>query len=60
MKQAVLLLMHQGNWFAQEVQAFVAARGLALVAVSSRPTDPEVFRKTKRCWTTMRSRTVSI
>ncbi|WDD90664.1 ATP-grasp domain-containing protein (plasmid) [Burkholderia sp. FERM BP-3421] len=45
MTQAVLLLMHQGNSFTQEVRAFVAARGLALVAVSSRPGDPEVFRK---------------
>lgn len=45
MKDAVILLMHQGNSFVQELAALLAARDLALVAVSSKPADTAVFER---------------
>ncbi|GLU34970.1 ATP-grasp domain-containing protein [Trinickia caryophylli] len=45
MKDAVILLMHQGNSFVQELAALLAARDLAFVAVSSRPADAAVFER---------------
>lgn len=47
MKDAVILLMHQGNSFTQELNALLEARGIMLVAVSSHPSDPAVFERNK-------------
>ncbi|MEV8037673.1 ATP-grasp domain-containing protein [Streptomyces sp. NPDC086182] len=48
MKRAILLLMHQGKSYTEEVAAAAAGLGLALVAVSSRPERPEVLEATRR------------
>ncbi|CUI99310.1 ATP-grasp domain-containing protein [Achromobacter xylosoxidans] len=45
MKEAVLLLMHQGNSFTAELHERLAARGIALVAISSRPADMAVLER---------------
>ncbi|MGB3435919.1 ATP-grasp domain-containing protein [Achromobacter sp.] len=45
MKNAVLLLMHQGNSFTAELHQQLAARGIALVAISSRPADMAVLER---------------
>ncbi len=47
MTDAVLLLMHQGASFTAEVAAAARARGLALVALSSRPARPETFERSR-------------
>ncbi len=47
MKDAVLLLMHQGNSFTAELHERLAASGIALVAVSSRPADVAVLERNK-------------
>ena len=44
---AVLLLMHQGNSFTQEAGEILARRGIALLALSSRPAKEDVFEKSK-------------
>jgi hypothetical protein len=48
MKRAILLLMHQGKSYTEEVAAAAAGLGLALVALSSRPEKPEVLEATRR------------
>ncbi|MEV7602222.1 ATP-grasp domain-containing protein [Kitasatospora sp. NPDC089797] len=48
MKRAVLLLMHQGKTYIEDIAAAVAGVGLSLVAVSSRPKSPEVLEATCR------------
>jgi len=45
MTEAVLLMMHQGNSFTQEVSEILKKKGLALLALSSRPPKPETFEK---------------
>ncbi|AOK28268.1 MULTISPECIES: ATP-grasp domain-containing protein [Burkholderia] len=47
MKDAIVLLMHQGNSFTRELSALLATRDIALVALSSLPPDPEVFERNK-------------
>ncbi len=47
LKDAVLVLMHQGKSFTADVAEAARARGLALVALSSLPTKPETWEKTK-------------
>jgi D-alanine-D-alanine ligase-like ATP-grasp enzyme len=48
MKKAILLLMHQGKSYTEEVAAAAAGLGLALVALSSRPERPEVLETSRR------------
>ena len=48
MNRAILLLMHQGKSYTEQVAAAAAAQGLALVALSSRPERPEVLEATRR------------
>ncbi|WP_225851031.1 acetyl-CoA carboxylase biotin carboxylase subunit family protein [Streptomyces sp. HPF1205] len=48
MKRALLLLMHQGKSYTEEIAAAAAGLGLALVALSSRPKKPEVLEATRR------------
>ncbi|WJV50662.1 ATP-grasp domain-containing protein [Streptomyces flavofungini] len=48
MKTAILLLMHQGKSYTEEVAAATARLGIALVAVSSRPDAPEVLAMSRR------------
>jgi hypothetical protein len=47
MRDAVVLLMHQGNSFTEELKALLDTRNLVLVAISSQPPDPSVFEKNK-------------
>ncbi|MFT3803415.1 MAG: ATP-grasp domain-containing protein [Burkholderiaceae bacterium] len=47
MTPAILLLMHQGRSFVEEIAEIAHARGMALVAVSSRPERDEVFQKNR-------------
>ncbi|MDT0438363.1 MULTISPECIES: ATP-grasp domain-containing protein [Streptomyces] len=48
MKRAILLLMHQGKSYTEEVAAATAGLGLTLVALSSRPETPEVLEASRR------------
>jgi biotin carboxylase len=48
MKRAILLLMHQGKSYTQEIAAATAGLGLSLVALSSRPEAPEVLEASRR------------
>jgi hypothetical protein len=48
MSEAVLLLMHQGNSFTEEMNEFLRRRGIALVALSSAPEKEEVFAKNQK------------
>lgn len=48
MKDAILLLMHQGKSFTQQAAAAAARLGYALVALSSQPDSPEVLEDTLR------------
>lgn len=48
MKDAVLLLMHQGKSFTEEASEALRKRGLSLVALSSCPEKPETFEKSQR------------
>jgi hypothetical protein len=47
MTAAVLLLMHQGNSFSEEIAEFLRPRGMALLAVTSRPEKAATFEKQK-------------
>lgn len=47
MRNAIVLLMHQGNSFTRELNALLATRELAIVAISSLPPDPDVFERNK-------------
>jgi biotin carboxylase len=47
-KDAILLLMHQGKSFTQQAAAAAAKLGYALVALSSQPAKPEVLQDTLR------------
>ena len=48
MKRAILLLMHQGKSYTEEVAAATAGLGLTLVALSSRPETPGVLDASRR------------
>ncbi|MER7668272.1 ATP-grasp domain-containing protein [Kitasatospora sp. NPDC096128] len=48
MKRAVLLLMHQGKSYMEQIAEAVAGVGVSLVAVSSRPKTPEVLEASSR------------
>lgn len=48
MKRAVLLLMHQGKSFTEEACDAAAKLGLSLVALSSRPEQPEVLAASRQ------------
>lgn len=48
MKDAVLLLMHQGKSFTEDASEAVRRHGLALVALSSCPEAPETLEKSRR------------
>ncbi|NJQ06287.1 ATP-grasp domain-containing protein [Streptomyces lonarensis] len=48
MKRAVLLLMHQGKSYTEEIAASAAALGAELVALSSRPATPQVLTAARR------------
>ncbi|MBD0674488.1 acetyl-CoA carboxylase biotin carboxylase subunit family protein [Streptomyces sp. CBMA156] len=48
MKRAILLLMHQGKSYTEEIAAATAGLDLALVALSSRPEAPEVLEASRR------------
>ncbi|WP_231892018.1 hypothetical protein [Burkholderia sp. MSMB1589WGS] len=47
MKDAIVLLMHQGNSFTRELNALLATRDIAIVAISSLPPDQDVFDRNK-------------
>ncbi|MFI1799967.1 acetyl-CoA carboxylase biotin carboxylase subunit family protein [Streptomyces sp. NPDC020379] len=47
MKRAILLLMHQGKSYTEEIAAAAAGLGLALVALSSRPETPGVLEASR-------------
>ncbi|MFH9069855.1 ATP-grasp domain-containing protein [Streptomyces alboflavus] len=48
MKKAILLLMHQGKSYTEEVAAATTGLGLTLVALSSRPELPEALEASRR------------
>ncbi|RLU80830.1 carboxylate--amine ligase [Streptomyces griseocarneus] len=48
MKRAILLLMHQGKSYTEEIAAAAAGLGLALVALSSRPETPAALEASRR------------
>ncbi|WP_405808476.1 ATP-grasp domain-containing protein [Streptomyces sp. NBC_01520] len=48
MKRAILLLMHQGKSYTEEIAAATAGLGLHLVALSSRPRKPGVLQESRR------------
>jgi hypothetical protein len=48
MNRAILLLMHQGKSYTEEIAAAAAGLGLALVALSSRPDAPDVLDASRR------------
>lgn len=48
MKRAILLLMHQGKSYTEEIAAATAGLGLTLVALSSQPATPEVLDASRR------------
>jgi biotin carboxylase len=48
MRDAILLLMHQGRSFTGQAAAAAAKLGYALVALSSQPDKPEVLEDTRR------------
>ena len=48
MKRAMLLLMHQGKSYTEEIAAAAAGLGLSLVALSSRPETPDVLETSRR------------
>ncbi|WP_062209998.1 acetyl-CoA carboxylase biotin carboxylase subunit family protein [Streptomyces sp. NBRC 109706] len=48
MKRAILLLMHQGKSYTEEIAAATAGLGLHLVALSSRPRSPEAMAESRR------------
>ncbi|MFE2940794.1 acetyl-CoA carboxylase biotin carboxylase subunit family protein [Streptomyces sp. NPDC059255] len=48
MKKAILLLMHQGKSYTEEVAAATAGLGLTLVALSSRPETPGALEASRR------------
>jgi len=48
MKRAILLLMHQGKSYTEEIAAATAGLGLTLVALSSRPETTEVLDESRR------------
>ena len=48
MNRAILLLLHQGKSYTEEIAAATAGLGLSLVAVSSRPEKPGVLEATRR------------
>lgn len=48
MKKAILLLMHQGKSYTEEVAAATAGLGLSLVALSSRPELPKALAASRR------------
>ncbi|MEU6535258.1 ATP-grasp domain-containing protein [Streptomyces sp. NPDC047000] len=48
MKRAILLLMHQGKSYTEEIAAATAGLGLTLVALSSQPVKPGVLDASRR------------
>ncbi|MGW1463190.1 ATP-grasp domain-containing protein [Streptomyces sp. NPDC002308] len=48
MKRAILLLMHQGKSYTEEIARAAAGLGLDLVALSSRPRTPEAMEESGR------------
>ena len=48
MKRAILLLMHQGKSYTEEIAAATAGHGLSLVALSSRSETQEVLEASRR------------
>ncbi|MFJ2774342.1 acetyl-CoA carboxylase biotin carboxylase subunit family protein [Streptomyces sp. NPDC087300] len=48
MKTAILLLMHQGKSYTEQIAAATAGLGVSLVAVSSRPELPETLEASRR------------
>jgi biotin carboxylase len=48
MNRALLLLMHQGKSYTEEIAAATGGLGLTLVALSSKPDTPEVLEASRR------------